>query len=196
VCAGGVRDFLRRRGEPAVRLKTMVPVNVRGSEAAGELGNRISFMFVDLPCDERDPVRRLREIHMATSEAKRSQVPEGADDVMRSLGFAPGPVQRLASKLIASPRAFNLTVSNIPGPREPLYMLGCELAAAYPVVPIADRHALSIGVTTVGDGIHFGLYADPESLPQGESLASAIDVSIDELLDAAPVRDDEDLIPA
>ena len=133
---------------------------------------------------------------MATSERKRNREPEGADDVMRSLGFAPGPVQRLASRLAASPRAFNLTVSNIPGPREPLYMLGCELAEAYPVVPIADRHALSIGVTTVGDGAYFGLYADPELLPQGDSLAAAIDRSIDGLTDAADAASAEDLILA
>jgi diacylglycerol O-acyltransferase / wax synthase len=195
-CAGGVREFLREQGERAIRLKTMVPVNVRGSEAADELGNRISFMFVDLPCDEPDAVRRLREIHMATSECKRNQEPEGADDVMRSLGFAPAPLQRLASRLIASPRAFNLTVSNIPGPREPLYMLGCELVEAYPVVPIADRHALSIGVTTVGDGAYFGVYADPESLPQGDRLAGAIDGSIDELIEAGSVAGAADLILA
>jgi len=196
VCAGGVRELLGERGEQRVRLKTMVPVNVRGSDAANQLGNRISFMFVDLPCDEPDPVRRLREIHMATAEEKRNRVPEGADDVMRSLGFAPGPVRRLASRLISGPRAFNLTVSNIPGPREPLYMLGCELAEAYPVVPIADRHALSIGLTTVGDGAYFGLYADPEALPNGDGLATAIDRSIDELLDARAIADEADLILA
>jgi diacylglycerol O-acyltransferase len=195
-CAGGVREFLREHGERAIRLKTMVPVNVRGSESADQLGNRISFMFVDLPCDEPDAVRRLREIHMATSEGKRNQEAEGADDVMRSLGFVPAPVQRLASRLIASPRAFNLTVSNIPGPPEPLYMLGCELVEAYPVVPIADRHALSIGVTTVGDGAYFGLYADPESLPQGDWLAGAIDRSIDELIEAGSVAGAADLILA
>jgi hypothetical protein len=133
---------------------------------------------------------------MATSEVKRSQVPEVADDVMRSLGFTPPPVQRLASKLIASPRAFNLTVSNIPGPREPLYMRGCRLAEAYPVVPMAEHHALSIGVTTVGDGIYFGLYADPESLPQGDTLAAAIDRSIDELIAIPDVARAEDLILA
>ena len=195
-CAGGVRELQRERGEQAIRLKTMVPVNVRGADAANELGNRISFMFVDLPCDEPDPVRRLREIHMATSEGKRNRVPEGADDVMSSLGFAPGPVRRLASRLIASPRAFNLTVSNIPGPPEELYMLGCELAEAYPVVPIADRHALSIGVTTIGDGAYFGLYADPEALPHGDWLAAAIDRSIDELIDACEAADATDLILA
>jgi diacylglycerol O-acyltransferase len=90
-------------------------------------------------------------------------------------------VQRLVSRLVASPRAFNLVVSNIPGPRDPLYMAGCPLAEAYPVVPIPDRHALAIGVTTVGDGACFGLYADPASLPAVDRLANEIDRSIDEL---------------
>ncbi len=182
VCSGAVRDLLRGRGERPIRLKSMVPVNVRAPGEAGELGNRISFMFVDLPCDEPDPVRRLRCIHQATRERKLAGEPEGADDVMRSLAFVPAPVQRIVSRLVASPRAFNLTVSNIPGPRESLYMRGCRLAEAYPVVPIADRHALSIGVTTVGDGACFGLYADPESLPELDELAAGIGRATDELL--------------
>ena len=184
-CSGAVRELLRGRGERPIRLKSMVPVNVRGSAEPGELGNRISFMFVDLPCDEPDPVRRLAEIHMATRERKRAGGPEGADDVMRSLSLVPSPIRRLASRMIASPRAFNLTVSNIPGPREPLYMAGCPLVEAYPVVPIADRHALSIGVTTVGEGAFFGLYADREALPEVDGLAQQIGRSIDELLELA-----------
>ena len=67
------------------------------------------------------------------------------------MSYAPSLVQRAVGRLVASPRAFNLVVSNIPGPREPLYMLGCELQEAYPVVPLADQHALSIGFTTIRD---------------------------------------------
>ncbi len=194
--AGGVRAFLKKHGESPVRLKTMVPVNVRGSGEADQLGNRISFMFVDLPCDEPDPIRRLREIHAATSDRKRTGKPEGADDVVRSLGFVPTPVQRLVSRLIASPRTFNLTVSNIPGPPEPLYMNGCPLAEAYPVVPIPERHALSIGVTTVGEGAFFGLYADPQSLPEVDGLADEIDLAIDELAELSPaVNEREQRVP-
>jgi WS/DGAT/MGAT family acyltransferase len=194
--AGGVRGFLRKRGENPTRLKTMVPVNVRGSGEADQLGNRISFMFVDLPCDEPDPVRRLREIHAATSDRKRAGKPEGADDVVRSLGFAPSPVQGLVSRLIASPRTFNLTVSNIPGPPEALYMRGCPLAEAYPVVPITERHSLSIGVTTVGEGAFFGLYADPESLPGIDGLADEIGLAIDELAELSPVVEERQPILA
>ena len=185
-CAGGVRAFLMKRGENPIRLKTMVPVNVRGSGEADQLGNRISFMFVDLPCDEPDPLRRLHEIYAATSDRKRAGKPEGADDVVRSLSFLPSPLQDVVSRLIASPRTFNLTVSNIPGPPEPLYMRGCPLAEVYPVVPIPERHALSIGVTTVGEGAFFGLYADPQSLPGIDGLAGEIDLAIDELAALSP----------
>jgi hypothetical protein len=64
-----------------------------------------------------------------------------------------------------------------------MYMLGCELERAYPVVPIADEHAVSIGMTTIRDQACFGLYAASEMLPDSDSLAQAMDASIDELLE-------------
>jgi diacylglycerol O-acyltransferase / wax synthase len=182
VAAGGVRRFLEQRKQTPLGLKTMVPVSVRGDAGVAPVGNQISFVFVDLPCDEPDPVRRLSNVNLAMSARKRGGEPEGADAVMRALGYAPRTLQHVVSHLAASPRAFNLVVSNIPGPREPLYMCGCELEEAYPVVPIADRHALAIGVTTVKDDSFFGVYADPWSLPDADLLARAIDESIDELL--------------
>jgi diacylglycerol O-acyltransferase len=68
-------------------------------------------------------------------------------------------------------------------------MLGCELEESYPVVPLADRHALSIGFTTIRDEGFFGVYADRESLPDADLLADCLDESADELL-ALSARDD------
>jgi WS/DGAT/MGAT family acyltransferase len=185
--ASGIRTLFEARGQYPARLKTMVPVNVR---APGErLGNRISFMFVDLPCDEPDPVRRLRVIHGDTTTRKREGEPQGIDRMLRAVTYVPKQLQDVVSHIVASPRTFNLTVSNIPGPADPMYMLGCELEEAYPVVPLADRHALSIGVTTIRDRACFGLYADPGRLPDADLLAEAVDDSIDELL-ALSVRED------
>jgi diacylglycerol O-acyltransferase / wax synthase len=180
--AGGVRQLLQQRGETPVPLKAMVPVSLRDGDGAGALGNQISFVFVDLPCDEPDPVRRLREVKMAMSKRKQAGEPEGASTVLKAFGYAPRTVQQVVSHMVASPRAFNLVVSNIPGPRQPLYMLGCELEEVYPVVPIADRHAVAIGVTTIKDDSFFGVYADPETLPEADLLATAINESIEELL--------------
>jgi diacylglycerol O-acyltransferase len=139
-------------------------------------------VFVELPCDEPDPVRRLHDINLAMSQRKLGGEPEGADTIMKAVGYAPRTVRQAVSRLVASPRAFNLVVSNIPGPREPLYMRGCELEEVYPVVPIADRHALAIGVTTIKDDSFFGIYADSESLPDADLLAEGVDESIDELV--------------
>ena len=159
-------------------------MNVRDGERDQRLGNRISFIFVELPCDEPDPVRRLQDVRVTTDAPARRPVSPTART--RCSSWSATPRRRCSApsaRLVASPRAFNLVVSNIPGPREPLYMLGCELEEAYPVVPLADKHALSIGFTTIRDEACFGLYADRESLPDADLIALDIDDSIDELLE-------------
>ncbi len=183
---GAVRRLLEQRAEPAVRLKAMVPVNVRSTSEGPGSGNRISFMFVNLPCDEPDPIRRLRAIHGDTAERKGDGESRWLEDILGAVGYFPQPVRDAFSHVIASPLVFNLTVSNIPGPSEPMYMLGCELEEAYPVVPIADRHALSIGVTTIRDQACFGVYADREAVPDADLVASAIGESVEELLSLTP----------
>jgi diacylglycerol O-acyltransferase / wax synthase len=182
IAAGAVRRLLLDRGQTPKPLKTMVPVSVRRDAEQEELGNRISFMFVDLPCDEPDPERRLRELQSALGRGKSGGEPDLADSVMTLLGYTPRPLRHLASRIVASPRMFNLTVSNIPGPSEPMYMLGCELKEAYPVVPIPDRHSLSIGMTTIQDRACFGLYADRDTLGDVQRVADAVERSSDELL--------------
>ena len=91
---------------------------------------------------------------------------------------------QVLAHLVAAPSTFNLVVSNIPGPSEPLYMLGCPLQAVYPVVPLAEEHAVSIGMTTIHEQACFGVYADRASLPDAHLVAADIDSSITELLGA------------
>src|SRR5215207_3537524 len=184
--AGGLRGFLAERGEAPVDLKSMVPVSVRGEDAGDALGNRISFLFTELPCAEPDPLARLLKINAVTAQRKAAHEAEGSDAALQALAHVPRPLQRVASHLVASPRAFNLVVSNIPGPPEPLYMLGCELTHAYPVVPLAEGHALSIGMTTIQDEACMGLYADRQALPDVDRLAGHVDGAIEELLDLSP----------
>jgi diacylglycerol O-acyltransferase len=183
--AGGLRGFFAERGDAAVDLKSMVPVNVRDADAdaAGALGNRIAFLFTELPCAEPDPVRRLRKVNAVTAQRKAAHEAEGSDAALRALAHGPRALQRVASHLVASPFVFNLVVSNIPGPPQPLYLLGCELTRAYPVVPLAAGHALSVGMTTVQHEACLGLYADRQALPDVDRLARHLDNAIDELLD-------------
>lgn len=185
---GGVRRHLERHGEQPARFKAMVPVNVRGEDGAGEFGNRIAFIFLELPCGEPGAQERLRAVARATGRAKASGEPAGATTVLDLAAAAPAVVQRAMSRLVASPRTFNVVVSNIPGPQLPTWMLGCRLREAYPIVPLADRHALSIGFTSVDGGAYFGIYADRDAGPDAELLASDIGDELDELRELAPAR--------
>lgn len=186
--AGGVRQLFEQHGRMPKPLKAMVPVSMRAQRAQADLGNEISFVFVDLPCDEPDPRRRLQTIKAQIGAYKREGRPEGADLLLRAIEYAPRTLQKVLAHLVAAPSAFNLVVSNIPGPREPMYLLGCELEEAYPVVPIADRHAISIGMTTIKDEACFGIYADHDALPDAELLADCIDSSVQGLLAIADQR--------
>ena len=179
--AGGLRRLMLRRGATPTPLKTMVPVSVRNGDEAAELGNRISFVFVELPCDEPESGRRLARVKDEMSERKQADEPAGAQAVLDAIAYAPRTIQHVVSRAAASARAFNLVVSNIPGPPIPLYMLRCRLEEVYPIVPLADEHAVSIGFTTVDDQAFFGVYADRDALPEADELAAAIADSVDEL---------------
>jgi hypothetical protein len=183
--AGGVRQFELERGEEPRPLKTMVPVSVRASDGGADLGNRIAFMFIDIPCDEPGPRRRLERVAAEMGTRKDNGHPEGADLLLRLLGYTPRTVQHFLNRLVSSPRTFDIVVSNIPGPRPPMWMLGCELREAYPVVPMADSHSVSIGLTTVRDDVFLGVYADREALPDGDRLAELIDGAFEQLRELA-----------
>jgi diacylglycerol O-acyltransferase / wax synthase len=178
--SSATRALLEQRGEQPVPLKAMVPVSVRDEGEA--LGNRVSFVFAELPCEEPDAIRRLHRVHATMSARKLGHEPEGADLALKAAAHAPSLVQHAISRMVASPRTFNLIVSNIPGPMQPTYMVGCRLEAAYPVVPLADRHTLSVGMTSIGDRACFGVYADREAIPDAQALAQDIGAAVDELL--------------
>jgi WS/DGAT/MGAT family acyltransferase len=178
--AGATRSYLADHGDQPATLKAMVPVNMR--DPADALGNHVSFVFAELPCEEPDAVGRLYRVHTAMSARKRHGEPQGADLALKAAEHTPAPVQHAISRLIASPRTFNLVVSNIPGPAEQLYLCRCPLGAIYPVVPLADNHTVSVGMLTVQDRACFGVYADREALPDAELLATHIDDAITELL--------------
>jgi diacylglycerol O-acyltransferase len=175
-CAGALRSFAGPQ-----RLKVMVPADVRGAGDA-EGGNRISFVFLELPCDEPDPVERLRAIHRATSERGRDA--DDLDAAFQALALTPSPVQRVLAHAFAHPRMSNLTISSVPGPAVTRYMHGCRLLTVHSAVPLSERHALSIGVVMVAGSVCFGIYADAESLPDADVLGGDLDAAFDELLSA------------
>jgi diacylglycerol O-acyltransferase len=179
VAAGALRRFAASVDEAPEALRVMVPVSVRRDGEGG--GNRITFAFVELPCDEPSPLRRVSLIHSQTQELKNSGKIDGSEAIMRSTSVLPGFLKERAARFAASPRLSNLTVSNVPGPGAPLFAAGAMVEDIYPVIPLADEHLLSIGVLSYRERLHFAVYADPNAIPEVDDLEPLIAESAGEL---------------
>ena len=83
---------------------------------------------------------------------------------------------------------FNLSVSNVRGPRRPFYLLGAELDEAYTLAPLGAEHALSVAFFTYRDGVHFAFQIDPDALPDADGLPAALDAELGALTEAFASR--------
>jgi WS/DGAT/MGAT family acyltransferase len=180
-CAGALYRFL---DEPRP-LKVMVPADVRTADDESGSGNRISFLFMELPSGEPDPLERLQAINRSTAQRRRDEEAERLDDAFSILALTPKPVQRGLAHAFAHPRLFNLTISSVPGPAVTRYLRGCRLRTVHSAVPLSAHHGLSIGVVTVAGNACFGISSDPATVPDADALADHLDAAFDELLDLA-----------
>jgi hypothetical protein len=152
----------------------MVPVNMRRAHDAATLGNRVSVTSVWLPLDLRSPAARLERVRHQTERFKHSARPQGAQTLIAGFGLLPSALRAPVLRA-AQPGRFNLTISSVPGPPSALFMHGMRLDELYPVIPIAADQTLSIGMLPYEGHLYFGLYADPDGLPEATRLAALID---------------------
>ncbi len=178
--AGGLRDWFDYRGVRPRNVRVMVPVSVRTDDDES-FGNRVAMIVVPLPVTKSDPLRRLELIHNAMNEAKTSGQIEAGDAIVRMSAALPAPAVAAVSQLQARFRAFNLLVTNIPGPQFPLYLLGRRLLELYPQAPLAANQALAIGALSYDGKIGFGLLADHDLVPDVDVLSSGIERSLEEI---------------
>jgi diacylglycerol O-acyltransferase / wax synthase len=185
--AGGLRRFfVRHRQRLPEHAVALVPMSVRREEERNELGNRLATLMVPLPIAERDPAARLEAVHQTTRRLKASKQAQAASLVIEATGWTPPTINRVLAGAIARPLNWNLVVSNVPGPQLPFYLLGREIDAIYPFVPLSPQgHALSIGVVSYNGGVFFGLAGDRDVLHDMDSLASDLALALDEQIRAA-----------
>ncbi|MGI9590877.1 MAG: wax ester/triacylglycerol synthase family O-acyltransferase [Myxococcota bacterium] len=187
-CASGaIGRFLRRRGLRLddLSFRSMVPVSIRARDEAGVLGNRVTFLVADLPVSERDPRRRLSRVIEITRGLKRSKQVAGMDLLER---FSDRVMPRLFEefgRLGYTQRAYNMVVTNVPGPRVPLYMQGAPLREIYPVVPIFAQQALNIGLFSYLGGLYWGFNADWDAVPDLHEIVEDTALEFRELHQAA-----------
>jgi diacylglycerol O-acyltransferase / wax synthase len=192
VCAGAVREFLLERDElPDDPLVAMVPVSVRGEDEMGTFGNRISMMIVPIPTDVADPRERLRRAHELLRSAKEHHAALPADLLTDASSFIPPAVAALAARttvgILGRTRPpLNLVVSNVPGPRSPLFIAGARLEAHYPVSAVVDGVGLNMTVMSYLDRVDFGFVADGDQIPDLWPLLRAAQAEVDRLAPEKP----------
>jgi diacylglycerol O-acyltransferase len=187
VVAGALRDWLRGRGirTQGLELRAQVPVSIRGQDEHGQLGNRLAVMRAPLPVYIDDPVRRLETVTRAMQGLKQSKQALGAEVISRFNDFAPPTLLAQAARINFSTRLFNLTVTNVPGPQVPLYVLGRELEDVFPVGFLPPNQALFVAIMSYNGGVNFGLLADYDAMDDVDVVAQGIEAAIAELVAAA-----------
>jgi diacylglycerol O-acyltransferase / wax synthase len=181
VVAGAIRRWLAERHEPAHAMRVQIPASMHHrNEDPGELGNRDSFLFCDLPVSEPDPRRRLAAINAETRSRKQHHDPDELYSFFHSLSHV-RPLYRVASGLASGPRAFSLAISNVPGPAEPVHVLGGRVAALYSAAEPAQRHALRVSAISLAGRLGFGFCTDPGAVSGVAELAEGFDAALDEL---------------
>jgi diacylglycerol O-acyltransferase len=160
----------------------LVPVSVRREDERGELGNRISTVFVDLPVSVDDPRERLRRVSATMEELKESAAVRAGAMIVGASGWAPPAISSLMVRAMGGVRACNLVVSNVPGPQVPFFLGGSRLREIYPAVPLnPPNQGLSVGIVSYDGGVFFGLLADRELDPPVENAAAMLETSLAEL---------------
>ena len=190
VVAGALRALLFRRGRDpdGIELKAMVPISVRADSQRGALGNRVSAMYAPLPVGLADPVERFHFVHAAMAGLKESGQAVGAQAITRLADAAAPTILGQAARLQSRQRFFNLTVTNVPGPQVPLYVMGRRLHAFYPLVPLVLNTALGIAIMSYDGRLYFGLLGDYDAMDDLDALAADVDGAVRELAAAAGVK--------
>lgn len=174
--AGALRALALRNGEPPeAPLKVMVPVSMRriGEEGAG---NQIAMVYMPLPVHLGSCSERLEFVREQTARLKHTDRPEATQAFVETAGgLVPPALRTPVVRALATPRQFNITVSQSPAPRGSLFLLGCELDEVYSVVPIAQGHGLAIGMVRYRQELFFGCYADPDMLPEVHELPALLE---------------------
>jgi diacylglycerol O-acyltransferase len=171
--AGGLRRWIaEHHGQlGTVRVKVPVSLHHEGDDA----GNRDSFFTVAIPVAEEDPVTRLRAVHEQTATRKAAHDAQRLDDITRELRRLSPRLEALWEKVEHSPRRFALNVSNLPGPRSPVGVLGAPVSGLHTLAEIGEHHALRVSAISYADTICFGLCADPAIVDDLEALEAGIE---------------------
>ncbi|MGD2044294.1 MAG: wax ester/triacylglycerol synthase family O-acyltransferase [Acidimicrobiia bacterium] len=185
ITTGAVRSFLieQRDYDPSgAEFRAMNPVSTRNPSHQGQMGNQVAMWLVDLPIGEGDPLVRYEAIKAATANLKETNQALGAATIVELSAGTPLTLLSLASRF-AGPRIrpFNMTITNIPGPQFPMYLLESQMLANYPMVPLWAQHGIGVALFSYNGRLLWGVQADYDTLPDSDEFVTALHSSLHEL---------------
>jgi WS/DGAT/MGAT family acyltransferase len=187
ITAGAVRRFLTiERGFDVTdtEFRVMNPVSTRPRDQRGSMGNQVAMWLLDLPIQEPDTRVRYELVKERTRNLKQTNQAVGAATLVELSSGTPITLLSLANRVVGSKmRPFNMTVTNIPGPQFPMYLLESEMIANYPMVPLWAQHGVGIALFSYNGLLLWGIHADYDTLPDSDRFLAAIHESFHELRD-------------
>lgn len=189
ICAGALRSYLLERQElPTKPLVAMVPISVRAEDESGTMGNKVSAMLVSLATDLASAEERLAAVHDNANRSKLMHKTVGARNLADASEFIPFSLAGLGSRLYSRLHLaekhrpiFNLVITNVPGPRVPLYVGGARLAAHIGAAPVFDGMGLILPIFSYADTLAIGVTACRKVVPDADHLTRLLHASLDEL---------------
>ena len=193
IVAGALREYLESKNElPEVAMRAMAPLNVRAPGEVEQAGNEISFMSLSLPVEVADPIKRLIDVVKFTGKAKDEQLKLGSRNISDVAKNIPAAYLSYMNKVISSSsankilaRLGNTVVTNVPGPKEELNMLGARLINIAGVAPVSDGVGLLHGVMSYNGNLVVNVVSCPSMMPDIKFYIQCINNSYETLLKAA-----------
>jgi WS/DGAT/MGAT family acyltransferase len=185
ITAGAVRKFLIEERDYDVTdaaFRVMNPVSTRQADQRGAMGNQVAMWLLDLPIQEPDPLKRYEAVKAGTLALKKNNHALGASTLVDISSGTPITLLSLANRVVGPRiRPFNMTVTNIPGPQFPMYLLESEMISNFPMVPLWAQHGVGIALFSYNGRLLWGIHADYDTLPDSDRFVDAIQASFREL---------------
>jgi len=179
---GSVRNYLERRGSPVDEVRALVPVNLRrpGAPLPRKLGNRFGLVFLALPVGLADRSERMAKLRARMDGLKRS--PEGAVlfGILNTIGLIPTQVESVLVDILATKGT--MVVTNVPGPRQTVYLAGTPVAGVIAWVPASGDIGLGVSIFSYADRVFFGIASDAGILSDPDSLVDEFERELTALL--------------
>ncbi len=167
-------------------VRVVVPVNLRGNGEVTDLGNRITFIAVNIPLDIPDMRELVDAVRVAVARARESRVAEVISLIGTTVEAIPTPLQAMLLPVVSALplNICNTICTNVPGPKVPLYLLGHKVLSCYPYVPVGGEMGMNCAVLSYYDKVYFGFSGDAVAIPDLELMEKFLAASFAELRDA------------